>query len=154
IPEGECDILNDETRRCRYDQRSRKEGDTMSIIVSVSDAKNRLGELLDRAASGEIVIIDRRGKTPVALVPKRKRKTNGKKFPSSVETSSQRAARLAKKLGNRYRLSPRQQRRLQALAKKNKEGRLTPEENKEMLDLLAEYDRMTLLRAKAMGAME
>jgi hypothetical protein len=106
------------------------------------------------ALRSKSVIIERRGKTPVALVPKRKRKMNGKKLPSPVETSSQRAARLAKKLGNRYRLSPRQQRRLEALAKKNKQGMLTPEENKEMFDLLAEYDRMTLLRAKAMGAME
>ena len=126
----------------------------MSIIVSVSDAKSRLSELLDRAASGERVIIERHGKTPVALVPKRTRKMDRKKFPSPVETSSQRAGRLAKKLGNRYRLSPQQQRRLEALAKKNKQGTLTPEENKEMLELLAEYDRMTLLRAKAMGAME
>jgi len=127
--------------------------ETMSIIVSVADARSRLSELLDRAAGGEAVIIERRGKPPVALVPK-KNKVGGKKPPSPAETPSQRAARLARRLGNRYRLSSRQQRRLQALTKKNKQGRLTPEENKELVDLLAEYDRMTLRRAEAIGAME
>ncbi len=126
----------------------------MSVVVSVTDAKSRLSELLDRAANGEEIVIERRGKMPVALVPQTKSKMDGKKSLPTVETPSQRAARLAKKLGNRYRLSSQQQRRLEALAKKNKQGALTDTECKELFDLLAEYDRMTLLRAKAMGDME
>ncbi len=122
----------------------------MSVVVSVTDAKSRLSELLDRAGNGEEVIIERRGKTPVALVPKSA--VDGKK-PTPAETPSQLGERLAKQLGDRHRLSPEKQARLELLAKKNQAGTLSEQERKEMMRLLREYGRLTVERAKAMSEM-
>ena len=42
----------------------------MSIeVLSVADAKRRFSELLDRVARGERIVVTRRGKPAVALVP-------------------------------------------------------------------------------------
>jgi prevent-host-death family protein len=129
-----------------------RDGETMSIVVSVSEVKSRLSELLDRAANGEEVIIEQRGKIPVALVPRTKSAADGKKS-TSAETPSQRGERLAQQLGNRHRLSPEKQARLERLAKKNQAGTLTEKERREMMRLLREYGRLTVERAQAMCEM-
>jgi prevent-host-death family protein len=41
----------------------------MAQLVGVAEAKRRFSELLDRVASGERIVIARRGKPAVALVP-------------------------------------------------------------------------------------
>jgi prevent-host-death family protein len=40
-----------------------------SEALSVADAKRRFSELLDRVAAGERIVVTRRGKPAVALVP-------------------------------------------------------------------------------------
>lgn len=126
----------------------------MSTVVSVSVARSRLGELVTRAANGEEVMIMRRGQPVVALkalhtkIPEARRRQAGSEAPSQL------AARLSEQLGSRFRLDPARQERLEALAKKSKHDALAPEEDKELGELLAEYDRMALLRARAMCEME
>ena len=114
----------------------------MSVMVTLSDAKMRLGELVELAAGGEEIVIRRRGKAPVALVSK-----------AAAETPAQRGARLAAQLGNRYRLTPEQQARLEWLAAENQKGALLPEEHREMMDLLDEFGRLTVQRAQAISEM-
>jgi prevent-host-death family protein len=86
----------------------------MSFTVSLSDAKNRLGALAERAAHGEIIVIRRRGKTPVVLVSQ----------PQAAETPEELGLRLAAQLGSRHRLTPEKQARLESLAQKNQAGAL------------------------------
>jgi len=48
------------------------------------------------------------------------------------------------------RLAPERQEELEKLLQKNREGTLTPAEEKELDELLAEVDRIALLKARAM----
>ncbi len=123
----------------------------MSTVVSVAAAKERFEELIERADKGDRVIIRRRGKPPLALVRLTELEADGNAREPSAETRRQRLEWAAAKLGDRFRLSAKQERRLAALAKKNKKGTLTPEEHKELFDLLHEYERLTAERAKALG---
>ncbi|MGP0074789.1 MAG: type II toxin-antitoxin system Phd/YefM family antitoxin [Bryobacteraceae bacterium] len=59
--------------------------------VSSSEARNRWGELLDRAAQGETIMITRRGKTVARMVPEVERSME--KIRRAVESIRARAAR-------------------------------------------------------------
>ena len=129
-------------------------GHAISTVISASVARSRLGELLTRVADGEEVIISRRGKPTVALKAVRKRGLKDERSQPASVAPSQLAARLSRQLGNRFRLNSQQQARLETLAMKSKCTELTAEEGAELNELLAEYDRMTLLRARALSEMK
>jgi prevent-host-death family protein len=114
----------------------------MSVLVTLTDAKTRLGELVELAARGEEIVISRRGK-PVALVSK----------TAHRDAPTQPGALLGAQLGNHYRLTPEQQTRLEGLAAKNQKGVLSPEEHNEMMALLDEFGRLTVSRAQALSEM-
>ncbi|MCS6860805.1 MAG: type II toxin-antitoxin system prevent-host-death family antitoxin [Abditibacteriales bacterium] len=123
----------------------------MSITVSAAQAKERFEELLEQAGRGDRVIIRRRGKPALALVRLTELKTNGNARGSSRETLQERLERAAKRLGNRFRLSAKQERRVAMLAKKNKKGTLTEAERAELFQLLHEMEELSRQRAKALG---
>lgn len=129
-------------------------GDAMSTVISASLARSRLGEVLTRVAGGEEVIISRRGKPTVTLRAVRKRVLKDQHSKPASESPSQLSARLSRQLGDHFQLNSRQQARLESLAKKSKCGSLTAGEDEELNGLLAEYDRMTLLRARALSEMK
>jgi prevent-host-death family protein len=105
----------------------------MDTVVTVKDVKQRLSELLERAAQGERVIIHQRGK-PLLALTRLDAMAEKEAAPSQEpETREQRLERVAAKLGRRFRLSPTQQRRLEALGQKNKQGTLTEMERADAL---------------------
>ena len=96
------------------------------------------------------VIPCQRGKPPLALT--RLDDLPGKAaLPSQVPaTKKQRLEHAAAKLGNRFRLSPTKQRRLEALGQKNKQGTLTEGERAELFQLLHQLEELSRQRAQAL----
>lgn len=125
----------------------------MNTTVSVAEAKERFDELVERAGKGDRVIIRRRGKPSLVLARQTALESNGSKGETPLDAHRQRVQQAAKKLGNQFRLTAKQERRLAVLARKNKKGALTSEERKELFDLLHEYERLTAERAQALGAL-
>ncbi|MBI3328337.1 MAG: type II toxin-antitoxin system prevent-host-death family antitoxin [Nitrospinae bacterium] len=122
----------------------------MDTVVTVKDVQQRLNELLERAFQGERVIIRQRGKPPLALT-RLDASAEKASLPSHVpETKKQRLVRAAAKLGNRFRLSSTQQRRLEALGQKNKQGTLTEGERAELFHLLHQLEELSRQRAQAL----
>lgn len=80
----------------------------MDTVVTVTEMKNRMNELLERAAA---------------------------------------------KLGNHLRLSLEQQRRLESLGKKSKQGILTEAEREELLQILHKLEEKSRERARDLGDM-
>ena len=101
--------------------------------------KTRLGELAERAARGEEIVIRRRGKSPVSLVSR----------AVNEVTPEQRA----EKLGKQHRLTADKQARLELLAQKNQANELTAAERREMTRLLREFGKLTAARAQALSEM-
>jgi prevent-host-death family protein len=128
----------------------REQGERMDTIVTVRDVKSRVSELLERASQGERVIIRQRGKPTLALTRLDESAENAE-LPSQVtETKRRHLERAAVKLGNRFRLSPKQQRRLEVLGQKNKQGTLTDAERAELFQLLHKLEEMSRQRAQAL----
>ncbi len=123
----------------------------MDTVVTLTDMKNRMTELLERAVQGDRVIIRQRGKPPLALMRLDESADNGQPTSDTPETQQQRLERAAARLGNRFRLSPKQQRRLEVLGQKNKQGALTEAERAELLELLHKLEEKSRQRAKALG---
>ena len=127
----------------------------MDTVVSVTDIKTHLSDVLERADSGDRVIIRRRGKPPLALIrldaPEDTRVSRRKKSSPARPAMAQRLERASQQLGQRFRLSPRQQRRLETLGRKNKQGKLTEAECTELLQLLHRIEALSRQRAQALS---
>jgi prevent-host-death family protein len=123
----------------------------MDTVVTMKDIKNRLSELLARATQGERVIIRQRGKPSLALTRIDEAAVNGELPSQEPKTRQQLLERAAKRLGKRFQLAPQQQRRLEVLGEKNKQGILTEEERAELLQLLHKLEEMTRQRAQVLG---
>ena len=104
----------------------------MDTIVTVKDMRQRLSELLQRVAQGDRVIIRQRGKPSLALIKLNEADERTTLPGPETATKGQRLERAAGKLGKRFRLSPAQQRRLESLGQKNKQGTLTEAERTEL----------------------
>ncbi|NCO36956.1 MAG: type II toxin-antitoxin system prevent-host-death family antitoxin [Armatimonadetes bacterium] len=125
----------------------------MDTVVSVTDVRSKLEELLDRAARGERLIIRRRGKRSVALVPfpKERQKVGGRTARES-DGPQRDLSLLSGKLGDRFSMSDREQRRLEILAKKSKcDGQLTGKETEELDQLLHRLEDLSRQKAEAIG---
>ncbi len=109
----------------------------MSVRVTERQLQEKLSDLLDRAETGEECVVRRRGRDSVVLV-------------SATEWNERRLGRQIDALGPEYRLSMAKQRRLETLAAKNSNGKLTKDERREFDELLAEGDKIMLRRAAAL----
>lgn len=109
----------------------------MSVRVTERHLQEKLSDLLDRAETGEECVVRRRGKDSVVLV-------------SAADWNTQRLGHRVDALGSEYRLSKAKQRRLETLAAKNSNGKLTKDERHEFDELLAEGDEIMLRRASAL----
>jgi len=110
----------------------------MSIRVNVSQLREQLPELLDRAVQDdEVCLIERNGEPYAVIVSIRewRRQTIGKRLDS---------------LGPQYRLSKEQQRRMEELLARGNEGHLTRAERSELNALLRKSEEVMLRRAEAM----
>lgn len=110
----------------------------MSIRVNVSQLREQLPELLDRAVQDdEVCLIERNGEPYAVIVSARewRRQTIGKRLDA---------------LGPQYRLSKEQQRRIEELLARGEEGRLTRTERRELNALLRTSEEVMLRRAEAM----
>jgi prevent-host-death family protein len=129
------------------DEESREKMDT---IVTVKDMQQRLSELLQRAAQGERVIIRQQGQPSLALM----KLNESDEFTTSPgqesDTQRQHLERAAGKLRKRFRLSPAQQRRLEILGQKNKQGTLTEAERTELFQLLHTLEELSRQKAQAL----
>jgi prevent-host-death family protein len=130
------------------DQESREKMDT---IVTVKDLQQRLRELLQRATQGERVIIRQRGKPSLALI-KLDESDAQKMLPGQeIDTQRQHLERAAGKLHKRFQLSPAQQRRVEILGQKNKQGTLTEAERTELFQLLHMLEELSRQKAQALA---
>ena len=109
----------------------------MSVRVSERNLKENLSDLLDRAETGEECVVRRRGKDSVVLV-------------SAEDWNTRLLGYRVDALGSEYRLSKVKQRRLETLAAKNSNGKLTKDERREFDELLSEGDEIMLRRASAL----
>ncbi len=110
----------------------------MSIRVNVSQLREQLPELLDRAVrDDEVCLIERNGEPYAVIVSARewRRQTIGKRLDA---------------LGPQYRVSKEQQRRMEELLARNVAGRLTRAERRELKALLRVSEEVMLRRAGAM----
>ncbi len=110
----------------------------MSIRVNVSQLREQLPELLDRAVQDdEVCLIERNGEPYAVLISARewKRRTIGQRLDA---------------LGPQYRLTKEQQRRMEELLARSNEGRLTRAERRELNALLRTSEEVMLRRAEAM----
>ena len=128
------------------------EGENMDTVVTVTEMKHHMDELLERAAQGDRVLIQRRGKPPIALIRLNVPAEQGDPVPSAKETGRQRLERAAAQLGDRCRLSPEQQ-RLEALGAKSERDGLADVEREELLQLLHKLEEKSRERAKTLGEM-
>lgn len=67
----------------------------MSAIISAFDAKNRLGQLLDRVESGEEITITRHGEPVAMLVPLGVRKSD--EIPNALRALKEIRSELTKR---------------------------------------------------------
>ena len=123
----------------------------MDTVVTLQDVKNRLGELLERAAQGERVIIRQPGKPSLALVRLEALAEDGATPLHGSETMQQRLEHAATKVGKRFRLTQKQQRQLEELGQKN--SSLTEAERAELSQLLHHLEELSRQRAQALGAL-
>jgi len=123
----------------------------MDTIVTVKDIQQRLSELLQRAAQGERVIIRQRGKPSLALIKLHEADEQTTLPGPETDTKGQRLERAAGKLGKRFRLSSAQQRRLESLGQKNKQGTLTEAERSELCQLLHTLEELSRQKAQALA---
>jgi len=123
----------------------------MDTIVTVKDMQQRLSELLQRAAQGERVIIRQRGKPSLALIKLNEADAQTTLPGPETDTKGQRLERAAGKLGKRFRLSSAQQRRLESLGQKNKQGTLTETERTELFQLLHTLEELSRQKAQALA---
>jgi len=123
----------------------------MDTIVTVKDMQQRLSELLQRAAQGERVIIRQRGKPSLALIKLNEADEQTTLPGPETDTKGQRLERAAGKLGKRFRLSSAQQRRLESLGQKNKQGTLTEAERAELFQLLHTLEELSRQKAQALA---
>jgi prevent-host-death family protein len=123
----------------------------MDTIVTVKDMQQRLSELLQRAAQGERVIIRQRGKPSLALIKLNEADEQTTLPGPETDTKGQRLERAAGKLGKRFRLSSAQQRRLESLGQKNKQGTLTEAERTELFQLLHTLEELSRQKAQALA---
>jgi prevent-host-death family protein len=123
----------------------------MDTIVTVKDMRQRLSELLQRVAQGDRVIIRQRGKPSLALIKLNEADEQTTLPGPETATKGQRLERAAEKLGKRFRLSPAQQRRLESLGQKNKQGTLTEAERTELFQLLHALEELSRQKAQALA---
>jgi prevent-host-death family protein len=123
----------------------------MDTIVTVKDMQQRLSELLQRAAQGERVIIRQRGKPSLALIKLNEADEQTTLPGPEIDTKGQRLERAAGKLGQRFRLSSAQQRRLESLGQKNKQDTLTEAERTELFQLLHTLEELSRQKAQALA---
>ena len=109
----------------------------MSTRVTERKLKENLSDFLDRAETGEECVIRRRGKDSVVLV-------------SATDWNMGLLGRRLDALGSDYRLSKAKQQRLETLAAKNSNGKLTKDERHEFDELLAEGDEIMARRASSL----
>jgi prevent-host-death family protein len=112
--------------------------ESLSMKITIRQLQERLPELLDQAVeTGEEYIVERNGKDYAVIVSARewKRRIVGRRLDA---------------LGPAYRLMPAKQARTEELLERNKEGRLSRRERRELNALLNECDRIMLHRANAM----
>ncbi|MGE0127303.1 MAG: type II toxin-antitoxin system Phd/YefM family antitoxin [Blastocatellales bacterium] len=110
----------------------------MSIRVNVSQLREQLPELLDRAVQDdEVCLIERNGEPYAVIV-------------SAREWQRQTISKRLDALGPQYRLSKGQQRRMEELLARGNEGRLTRAERSELNALLRTSEEVMLRRAEAM----
>jgi prevent-host-death family protein len=130
------------------DEESREKMDT---IVTVKDMQQRLRELLQRAAQGERVIIRQQGKPSLALI-KIDESDQQQTLPGQeIDAQRQHLERAAGKLRKRFQLSPTQQRRIEILGQKNKQGTLTEAERTELFQLLHTLEELSRQKAQALA---
>ena len=123
----------------------------MDTIVTVKDMQQRLSELLQRAAQGERVIIRQRGKPLLALMKLNESDAQTTLPRQETATQRQHLERAAGKLSKRFRLAPAQQRRLEILGQKNKQGTLTEAERTEIVQLLHTLEELSRQKAQALA---
>jgi prevent-host-death family protein len=123
----------------------------MDTIVTVKDMPQRLSELLQRVAQGDRVIIRQRGKPSLALIKLNEADEQTTLPGPETAIKGQRLRRAAGKLGKRFRLSPAQQRRLESLGQKNKQGTLTEAERTELFQLLHALEELSRQKAQALA---
>jgi len=123
----------------------------MDTIVTVKDMQQRLSELLQRAAQGERVIIRQPGKPSLALMKLNESEEHTTLPRPESDTQRQHLERAAGKLGKRFRLAPAQQRRLEILGQKNKQGTLTEAERTELFELLHTLEELARQKAQALA---
>ena len=109
----------------------------MSVRVTERQLQQQLSDLLDRAETGEECVVRRRGRDSVVLV-------------SALDWNERWLGRQIDSFGAEYRLSSAKQRRLELLAAKNSNGKLSTNERHEFEQLLAEGDEIMLRRASAL----
>ena len=109
----------------------------MSTRVTERKLKENLSDFLDRAETGEECVIRRRGKDSVVLV-------------SAADWNMGLLGRRLDALGSDYRLSKDKQQRLERLAAKNSNDKLTKVERHEFDELLAEGDEIMARRASSL----
>jgi prevent-host-death family protein len=129
------------------DKESREKMDT---IVTVKDMQQRLRELLQRAAQGERVIIRQQGKPSLALI-KIDESDQQQTLPGQeIDAQRQHLECVAGKLRKRFQLSPTQQRRIEILGQKSKQGTLTEAERTELFQLLHTLEELSRQKAQAL----
>ncbi len=110
----------------------------MSIRVNVSQLREQLPELLDRAVQDdEVCLIERNGAPYAVMLSVRewRRQTIGKRLDT---------------LGPQYRLAKERQQRTEELLARSNAGRLTRAERRELKALLQASEEVMLRRAEAM----
>lgn len=114
----------------------------MTVQLSLRQLQAELPELLDHAVeSGNPVLVRRKGKEDVVIVSARQwRKLS--------------VGKLLDAKGPDFRLSPRKQRRVEALLAMNSQRRMSPAQRRELDDLLAEADEVMLRRGNALDEIE
>lgn len=109
--------------------------------VTVPQLQEQLPTLLEHTVqSGEECIVQRQGKDYAVLVSARawRQRTLGRRLDA---------------LGPVYRLAKEKQERVETLLAKRQERRLTSVENRELTNLLREYDEIMLRRSEALDTL-
>jgi prevent-host-death family protein len=112
----------------------------MSIRVNVTQLREQLPELLDRAVQDdEMCLIERNGEPYAVIISIRewRRQTIGKRLDA---------------LGPQYRISEEQQERVEELLARKSRGTLTRSERRELNALLQASEDVMLRRAEAMDS--
>lgn len=111
----------------------------MDTIVTARQAKDRFPELLELAARGERVVIRQRGKPSLTLT--RLQEPHG--------TTGKRLQHAMRDLNRGFELPRKEQHRLEVLARKNEQGKLTKAEQTELDGLLHRLHELSRGKAQA-----